>query len=88
MFILAAAIWGMGHSFLIPTLMVYALDEGSSSGTAMGTFQAISDVGLCLGPVIMGVVLRLTSYPIMFLCLTLTAILNLSYFYVFVKRKR
>ena len=88
MFILAAAIWGMGHSFLIPTLMVYALDEGSSAGTAMGTFHAISDVGLCLGPVIMGVILRLTSYPIMFLCLTLTAILNLGYFYVFVKRKR
>jgi MFS family permease len=88
MFILAAAIWGIGHAFLIPTLLVYALDEGSSSGTAMGTFHAISDVGLCLGPVIMGVVLRLTSYPIMFLCLTLTAILNLGYFYVYVKRKR
>jgi MFS family permease len=88
MFLLAAVFWGLGHSFLIPTLMLYALDEESSSGMAMGTFHGIADAGLCLGPVVMGVVLRLTSYRVMFLCLTLMALLNIGYFCLFLRRKR
>ena len=59
MFILAAVIWGIGHAFLIPALMVYALDGvGSSPGPAMGTFTATMDLGICLGPVIMGIILQ------------------------------
>jgi len=88
MFLLAAVFWGLGHAFLIPTLLLYALDEESSSGMAMGTFHGIADAGLCLGPVIMGVVLRLTSYPVMFLCLTLMAFLNIGYFCLFLRRKQ
>jgi len=88
MFLLAAAFWGLGHSFLIPTLMLYALDEESSSGMAMGTFHGIADLGLCLGPVVMGVVLRLSSYRVMFLCLTLMAFLNIGYFCLFLRRKQ
>jgi MFS family permease len=88
MFLLAAVFWGLGHSFLIPTLMLYALDEESSSGMAMGTFHGIADAGLCLGPVVMGVVLRLTSYRVMFLCLTLMAFLNIGYFCLFLRRKK
>jgi MFS family permease len=88
MFLLAAVLWGLGHAFLIPTLLLYALDEESSSGLAMGTFHGIADAGLCLGPVIMGVVLRLTSYPVMFLCLTLMAFLNIGYFCLFLRRKQ
>jgi predicted MFS family arabinose efflux permease len=88
MFILVAAIWGVGHAFLIPTLMVSALEEGGSSGPAMATFHAISDVGLCLGPVVMGIVLRLTSYPAMFLCLALMSAGNLGYFYFIVRKKK
>ena len=88
MFLLAAVFWGLGHSFLIPTLMLYALDEESSSGMAMGTFHGIADAGLCLGPVIMGVVLRLTNYRVMFLCLTLMAFLNIGYFCLFLRRKQ
>ncbi len=53
----------------------------------MGTFQAISDLGVSLGPVIMGMVVHSTSYKIMFLCLALTGIINLSYFYLFVKKE-
>jgi MFS family permease len=88
MFLLAAVLWGLGHAFLIPTLLLYALDEESSSGLAMGTFHGIADAGLCLGPVIMGVVLRLTSYPVMFLCLTLMALFNIGYFCLFLRRKQ
>jgi predicted MFS family arabinose efflux permease len=52
----------------------------------MATFTAFSDLGMSLGAVIMGIILQATSYPIMFLCLALVGILNLSYFY-FLMRK-
>ncbi len=88
MFILVAVIWGVGNAFLIPSLVAYVVERaGSSRGPAIGTFTAIGDLGIALGPVIMGIVLRLTSYPIMFLCLALTGIINLNYFYFFVRKK-
>jgi len=88
MFILVAAIWGIGNAFLGPALMVYTLDRvGSSVGPVMGMFTAFSDLGLALGPMIMGIIIHSTSYPIMFLCLALMGIINLSYFYFFVRIK-
>ena len=88
MFILVAVIYGIGPAFLIPTLVTYALDHaGSSRGPAMGTYQAFTDLGMSLGPVIMGIIIHWTSYPIMFLCLALTGIINLSYFYFSVRKK-
>jgi predicted MFS family arabinose efflux permease len=53
----------------------------------MGIFTAADDLGTGLGPVIMGIILRLTSYPIMFLCLALTGVINLNYFLFFVRKK-
>jgi MFS family permease len=89
MFILVAAIWGIGIAFLMPSLMVYAVEHaGSSPGPAMGTFTAISDLGMSLGPVIMGIIIHTTGYPIMFLCLALIGVINLSYFYFFVRGKK
>jgi MFS family permease len=88
MFILVAVIWGMGTAFLYPSLVVYALDRaGSSRGPAMGTFTALTDLGAGMGSVIMGVILELTNYPIMFLCLALTGIINILYFYFAVRKK-
>jgi MFS family permease len=88
MFILVAVIFGMGHAFLMPTLTVYTLDRmGSSPGPAMGTFTAITDLGISLGPVIMGIIIHTTNYPIMFLCLALTGLVSLNYFYFFVRKK-
>jgi MFS family permease len=82
MFILAGVIWGIGHAFLGPTLVVYALDRaGSSRGPVIGTFTAMSDLGISLGPVIMGIIIHTASYPIMFLCLAF------NYFYFFVRKK-
>ena len=75
-------------AFLYPTLVAYALDRaGSSRGPAMGTFTAIADLGAGLGSVIMGIVLQLTSYPMMFLCLALTGVINLLYFYFSIRKK-
>lgn len=88
MFILVAVIWGIGNAFLMPSLVAYVLERaGSSRGPAIGTFTAIGDLGIALGPVMMGIILRLTNYPIMFLCLALTGFINLNYFYFFVRKK-
>ena len=88
MFILVAVIWGIGNAFLLPSLVVYVLDRvGSSPGPAMGTFTAISDLGISLGSVVMGIIIHTASYPIMFLCLALTGVINLNYFYFFVRKK-
>jgi MFS family permease len=88
MFILVGVIWGIGSGLLTPAVMVYALDRaGSSKGPAVGTYTLLSDLGLGLGPVIMGIVIRLSSYPIMFLCLALTGVINLIYFYLFMRKK-
>ena len=88
MFILVAVIWGIGQAFLSPTLVVSALDRvGSSPGPAMGTFTAISDLGISLGPMVMGIIIHTTSYPVMFLCLALTGFINLNYFFFFVRKK-
>ncbi len=88
MFILVAVIWGIGQAFLFPSLLVYTIDRmGSSRGPAMGTFTGFSDLGMSLGPVIMGIVIHLTSYSTMFLCLALAGAINLNYFYFFVRKK-
>jgi MFS family permease len=88
MFILVAVIWGIGMALLYPTLVAYAIDRaGSSRGPAIGTFTAIADLGAGLGSVIMGIILELTSYPIMFFCLALTGAINLFYFYLSIRKK-
>jgi hypothetical protein len=37
--------------------------------------------------VIMGLIVHNAGYPTMFLCLALTGVINLSYFYFFVRNK-
>jgi MFS family permease len=87
MFILVAVIWGSGNSFLQPTLVAYALDRATSSpGTVMGTYTGIADLGVALGPVIMGIIIRFTSYPTMFLCLALVGV-PISLFLLFCREK-
>src|SRR4030043_744720 len=88
MFILVAIIWGMGTAFLYPALVAYTIDRaGSSRGPAMGTFTALTDLGAGMGSVMMGIILQLTNYTIMFLCLALTGIINFVYFYLAIRKK-
>ena len=88
MFILVAVIWGMGNAFLFPSLIMYAIDHsGSSRGPAIGTYMALSDLGAGMGSVIMGIILQLTNYQIMFLSLVFTGFLNLTYFHFVLKRR-
>jgi MFS family permease len=89
MFVLAALIWGIGHAFFYPSLAVYVLDRvGSSRSLAMGTLTAMTDLGIFVGPVAMGGVVQFTSYPVMFLCLSLIGVFNLGYFYLFLRNKK
>ena len=89
MFILVGLLWGTGAAFFFPASMAYALDyAGSSGGTAVGTFRALSDLGLALGPVLMGVILPFTGYPAMFLCLALVSLINLCYVEFYLRKRR
>ena len=88
MFILVGLLWGTAAAFLIPAFMTYTLDRaGSSRGTAIGTYTTMADLGIALGPVIMGMIIHATSYQTMFLCLILTEVINIMYFYFFVRRR-
>jgi predicted MFS family arabinose efflux permease len=87
-FILVAIIWGTGNAFLMPSLMAYVLDrENSSPGISIGTFTAISDLGISLGPVIMGIVIHVGGYQTMFLSLALIGLINSIIFYIFSRKK-
>ena len=89
MFICVGAFWGIVAAFFIPVSMAYALEySGSSDGTAVGTFRAISDLGLGLGPVMMGIIIPLTGYRVMFLCLAMICLINACYFQFYVRKRR
>jgi predicted MFS family arabinose efflux permease len=86
MFILVGMLWGIAAGYLIPVCMAYALEyAGSSDGTAIGTYQAFMDIGLALGPVIMGIIVQFTGYRVMFLCSALICLLNLGYFLLYLR---
>jgi MFS family permease len=81
-------IFGTGWALLYPSLLIYAIENaGSAQGPAMGTFTALADLGTGIGPMIMGIILQWTSYPIIFSCLTLTGVINFLYFYYAIGKK-
>ncbi len=88
MFIGVAIMLGMGLALLFPSFIIYAIENsGSARGPAMGTLMTFNDLGVGIGPMIMGAILQRTSYPMMFVCLALTQVLNLVYFYCVIGRK-
>jgi MFS family permease len=88
MFILSAIILGTGWALIYPSLLVHAIENaGSARGPEMGTFTALADLGAGIGPMIMGVILELTSYPIMYFSLILSGIVGILYFYYMVARR-
>jgi MFS family permease len=87
-FIFVGIIWGVATAFYFPTTIAYALEyAGSSDGTAVGTFRAISDLGAAAGPMVMGIVVPITGYRRMFLCLALLCLMNFCYFQFYVRKK-
>jgi len=88
MFVLVGLLWGTGSAFFYPASMAYAFDYADSSGgPAVGTFRALSDLGVAIGPAIMGMIIPLTGYRTMFLCLALVCLINLSYFQFCVRER-
>lgn len=88
MFIFVGLIWGTGVAFIFPVSMAYGLEyAGSSGGAAVGTFRAITDLGMALGPMIMGIIVPFTGYPGLFFCLAFICLINLCYFQFFVRKK-
>jgi MFS family permease len=89
MFMVVAILTGAGHAFLMPCLMAYTLDlAGASRGPAMGIISAMGDLGMGAGPVLMGIVLRLANFRIMFLGLAVIGLINFVYFYLLTKKAR
>ena len=89
LFVLAGLLWGTGSAFFWPASMAYAFEyAGSSGGAAIGTLRALADLGLALGPVIMGLIIPHTGYRAMFLCLALVCVINLGYFQFYVRKGR
>jgi predicted MFS family arabinose efflux permease len=89
MFLLAAAVWGAGFAFLMPILLTLALESaGPSHSPVVATFYAISDLGVFLGPLIMGAVVHYTNYTTMFLCLALMALAGMVYSFRFARKER
>jgi len=88
MFVLVGLLWGTGSAFFYPASMAYAFDYADSSGgPAVGTFRALSDLGVAIGPAIMGMIIPLTGYRTIFLCLALVCLINLSYFQFCVRER-
>jgi MFS family permease len=89
MFILVAVGMGIGWALLVPSLLMYVIENaGSARGPAMGTYTGLADLGTGVGPMIMGIILQWTNYTIMFFCLTLIGVINLLYFYFAIWKKR
>jgi MFS family permease len=89
MILLVAFVWGAGNSFLFPSLAAYTLERVTASpGLAMATLNAVGDLGVGLGSIIMGFVLQASSYRTMFLCLAFTAVINVFYFRFLVRKTK
>ncbi|RPI52519.1 MAG: MFS transporter [Deltaproteobacteria bacterium] len=89
MFILVAIIQATGHAFLMPALVAYTIDHaGASRGASIGLLSAAGDLGMVLGPTMMGIILRFSSFPAMFLCLALIGLMNFTYFYFSMKKRK
>jgi MFS family permease len=89
MFVISGLLWGTAAGFLMPTVMATTMDRvgPTARGSAVGTYTALSDFGIALGPVMAGVVIRFAGYTGMFVGLILVEILNLAYFHVFVRQR-
>ncbi len=77
-----AVILGTGWAFLYPFLTIHVIENaGLERGPAMGTFTALGDLGAGLGPMLMGIVLEIFNYQVMFASLVLAGVLNYFYFH-------
>jgi predicted MFS family arabinose efflux permease len=67
--LLAGVLYGLGFGAVNPALMALTVDRArlAGRGAAMATFSAAFDLGIGLGSVLLGYVLQLTSFAVMYL---------------------
>ena len=71
---------------MMPTLMDFSVRRaGPSSNAAVATFMGLSDLGMALGPVVMGVLAHSFGYAAIFFGVALTSALNLLYSFTVLK---
>lgn len=88
-FIFVGLLWGTAGGFFIPVSMNYALGyAGASDGTAIGSYQAFMDMGLAVGPAVMGLIVRFSGYRLMFLSVAFICLLNLAYFQFYLNKRK
>ena len=88
MFIFVGSLFGTGLAFFMPASLAYTLEySGSSNGPAVATFNASYDLGIALGPAVMGLIVPFTGYPGMFLSLACVCLVNLCYFHFYVRKR-
>lgn len=89
MFILVAVIQATGHAFLIPSLAADTIElAGASKGASIGLLSAAGDLGMVVGPTMMGIILSFSGFPAMFLCIALIGLMNFIYFYFSMKKRK
>jgi predicted MFS family arabinose efflux permease len=87
MFMVVAVVSGVGHAFIFPSLIAHTVDlAGASRGPALGLLMGTGDLGMVLGPTIMGIILRMTNFTAMFLCVALTALISFVYFFLSIRK--
>jgi MFS family permease len=81
---LAAIAWGLGHGAAQPGLQAHVVDRtpAEARGPAMATFTLGADIGLGLGATLLGVVLQLSNFPVMFFTSGAIALIGLAIFAV------
>lgn len=68
-FLVSAALYGIGFSFVNPSLMAITADRAApeARGAAMGTFSAAFDLGIGVGAIMFGLILEKTSFQVLYL---------------------
>ncbi len=87
LFMVVAVVSGVGHAFIFPSLVAHTVDlAGASRGPTLGQLMGTGDLGMVLGPTVMGIILGLTNFTTMFLCVALTALISFVYFFLSIRK--
>lgn len=73
---MAGVLCGVGHGYAFPIIsaLVVVRTRVSERGAAVSMFTALFDVGLLVGSPVLGLILRSTSYEVMFLAAAFTVV--------------
>lgn len=87
-YILSALLLGYSFGAVQPSLQTMAMHSVAPErrGAASSTFFVAFDLGIALGGLLAGILVKHLGYDAMFLLITLSCILSLSYYFFFARR--